>query len=575
MRRQPVVLLALLILLAAFFSSSFLLPPSGLAIRAVRFSSLFSTFSGGNNPLLGSSCFNGILDGTEQQIDCGGICPACQSSVTQYGITWTLSRPARVTQFANGDYAVTGDVGIQAITPNPLCATTTGRHGSMKNPRYGQAQGLDARAGGYTVSLCLAPTPTNPISLVKGDSLLSTISLPAQIGQVYLDSSAILTVTAQPTTGVEFRPAYTQNPTERQQHQQNNNALFTTNQIQWHLLPSLRRVAQTPALATSVTAFQRPWSQQFFPGFQNRAIAPRNNVPDYGWDIANLVSVASLQLLLDYTQQEKTPLMINFLQQGVDLWGIHNDGGSWSAGSGEPQGRKYLLLFSKQMLGIATPLKYSFRDSWGLLHYYFQEDGQTYLYNDPELPACARLDATGKPVGTDCSTLGAYPVRDEKGWIDKLNGGTGDQVLWRQKEPEYFDTHYEQLYLTRWSPDYQYHQREEVYRYCCTLDSWIGFGLATMLLNLQIQWEHPPFFAYVDRWMGQDDTEARRLEASQWQLNHYAKRQRTSSNSFVDAMWQRYRPTVGPACYNGICEPGETVATCSPDCGPTKQILLP
>ena len=43
-----------------------------------------------------------------------------KSSLSQYGMTWTFDKPARVGQFVNGDFYVVGPVTITEITPKPL-----------------------------------------------------------------------------------------------------------------------------------------------------------------------------------------------------------------------------------------------------------------------------------------------------------------------------------------------------------------------------------------------------------------------------------------------------------------------
>ena len=43
-----------------------------------------------------------------------------QSSVSQYGITWTFDQPVRVGHFVNGDFYVVGPVKIVGISPPPL-----------------------------------------------------------------------------------------------------------------------------------------------------------------------------------------------------------------------------------------------------------------------------------------------------------------------------------------------------------------------------------------------------------------------------------------------------------------------
>ena len=43
-----------------------------------------------------------------------------RESVSQYGITWTFARPARVGQFINGDWYVVGPATVAALDPRPL-----------------------------------------------------------------------------------------------------------------------------------------------------------------------------------------------------------------------------------------------------------------------------------------------------------------------------------------------------------------------------------------------------------------------------------------------------------------------
>ena len=43
-----------------------------------------------------------------------------QDTVSQYGMTWTFDKPARVGRFVNGDFYVVGPVTVTAIMPKPL-----------------------------------------------------------------------------------------------------------------------------------------------------------------------------------------------------------------------------------------------------------------------------------------------------------------------------------------------------------------------------------------------------------------------------------------------------------------------
>jgi hypothetical protein len=96
----------------------------------------------------------------------------------------------------------------------------------------------------------------------------------------------------------------------------------------------------------------------------------------------------------------------------------------------------------------------------------------------------------------------------------------------------------------------------ESYRRCCTSVSWVGEALAARLIpGMRDAWNHPQFFAYVDRWMLSPD-DLRDLEAiknatgmtvgsgfmqgQSWKIlsggGYY-----TSHRTFVDEMWAAYR----------------------------------
>jgi len=42
------------------------------------------------------------------------------------------------------------------------------------------------------------------------------------------------------------------------------------------------------------------------------------------------------------------------------------------------------------------------------------------------------------------------------------------------------------------------------YRRCCTANAWIGQCLALRIMNLDVAWNHPAFFDYVDRYTVQE-----------------------------------------------------------------------
>ncbi|MEX0745706.1 MAG: hypothetical protein WD118_08890 [Phycisphaeraceae bacterium] len=77
---------------------------------------------------------------------------------------------------------------------------------------------------------------------------------------------------------------------------------------------------------------------------------PRENIPTYGQNMAQIVGEASLLLLSDYPPEQKEPLLINFVQAGIDFWGLAREGMSWPAHGGIYSGRKWPILFAGLML---------------------------------------------------------------------------------------------------------------------------------------------------------------------------------------------------------------------------------
>ena len=109
----------------------------------------------------------------------------------------------------------------------------------------------------------------------------------------------------------------------------------------------------------------------------------------------------------------------------------------------------------------------------------------------------------------------------------------------------------------------------ESYRRCCTSVSWVGEALAARLIpGMQAAWNHPPFFAYVDRWMltADDPSDLQTIQnatglsidsdfmqGQSWKIlsggGYYAPHR-----TFVDEIWAAYRnsPRIGSVA----CPPG-------------------
>jgi len=116
-------------------------------------------------------------------------------NVSQYGITWTFEKPARVGQFVNGDWYVVGLATVKAIDPKPLYGSEIPkqeldrmdkerrpedrvRNGFMLNPPAKMEVAYDSGVRNW-----FAPSLIQrlPVTMKPGDSLVSTISMPKNL----------------------------------------------------------------------------------------------------------------------------------------------------------------------------------------------------------------------------------------------------------------------------------------------------------------------------------------------------------------------------------------------------------
>ncbi len=280
-------------------------------------------------------------------------------SVSQYGITWTFEKPARVGRFVTGDWYVVGPATVVAISPEPK----DGRNGSCLNLKAKEKAGFDDRIpyGRYDPSLFLVP----PIRLVPGDSLLSSIShqtLPPPKPFLWrqgddqrspVKTVAVLTCLAESVPADAFRPPWCGHT----------GILRRASELRRDLLPALSREGiplvfhqgrrDEPASVREIARwFQRPWIDVAMDEF----VAPVENMPVYGREFCRAVGIASLVLCLDFPPEEKEPILIGLVQVGIDLWGIAGQGSQptpWNALGGHGNGRKWPIVFAGMLFGDA------------------------------------------------------------------------------------------------------------------------------------------------------------------------------------------------------------------------------
>ena len=425
---------------------------------------------------------------------------ATTSEITRFGITWTFDGEYEYGRYANGDYWVVGPVTIEAIDPPSTEINGRTRHGSMINPSPadGTTQGYDSAMSVTSYepafNAALDVSAESPLVVPPGSSLVSTISVDEAGHRPQIRESSILTVVDHIPPEGSFRPPYSGS---------DKSSRFNVAQLDTAVLERLDRVAGTPDVESVADRFERPWVEHI-PGWNGREAYPQRNMPGYGRDIAARVGEAALMLHLDFPLEEKEPLLIRFVQLGIDNFGVVEDGGrtNWVPNGGHGSGRKWPVLFAGIVLG--DPEMKAIGERSG-----------SYLYSDDFGPGDPPPDYVH--FGEDSQTF--YVEETAPG---EYNYGHGGYTAEHEGMPEYGIRH-------ATDPS-----RNDVswggasYRICCTGNAWVGFVLAARIMEARELWNHDPLFDYQDRFMQVQEEEG----APSWQR---------SWNEFVETMWDTYR----------------------------------
>ncbi len=449
-----------------------------------------------------------------------------EKTVSQYGITWTFEKPARVGHFVNGDFYVVGPVTVAAIDPPPLVGSEVPaselsgrekeridknqyvRNGSMLNPPAREEVAFDSNIQNYFKFDLLARPP---VLMKTGDCLVSSISLKAGETSKFpyhgdggqrdhgddspTKTAAILTCVAQPLPADAFRPSYG----DRSQK------IYLARHLRLNLLRSLPIPKDAPNILTWIQVFQHPWFNTCFFGFEQ----PMENMPHYGQWVGQAQSMGGLMLMLDYEPHNKERLAINMVQVGIDYWGLVSNGHpGWQGWGGHGSGRKFPIVLAGVLLGddeMAAPTKTFPKVEFG-------EDNQT-MYGHGWTGATVLFaghsgiqSATGKP-----------------------------------ERPEWGP--YEQLPPPKWTKS---NLQSEAYRRANTSSSWVGEALVIRMLHAEKDWNHEAFLGYVDRWMTEDDTGPRNSIMTNWPDAGFTDKADFTHEGytwepFVKTMWDCYR----------------------------------
>jgi parallel beta-helix repeat protein len=500
---------------------------------------------------------------------------SADTSVTQYGITWSWQEDREVGQFANGDYWVVGPITITSITPefdgmhngwevNPLPSTT-------------QSQGYEYWAGSFDANL----VPDLNYYANPGDSIVKAVSLDGITGDCYsggcLKKMAVLTVVTQAEAdlGLEdyFRPPYVSD----------DKPLYPISDIRTELLPS---APITPAIALEIPTLTEVYDDfkmmqmDYLGARTGRILKPQDNMgmDHHGCSVGRRTGAAILRLMLDDPlgspfgdpAEEKMPTLIGILQYGIDMNHAILNGQVWASGGGHDNGRKIVLAFASVMLddqGIKDTLannQHLFEEDQGI--YYGDNAGTTlYGFDSSTGAACSESQYWTRLVGTG----GEKSCRDPYGYID---GG--------------------------WIHEYEGEITASNYAYTVYQSSKAAVPAMVLMPELAEAWDNDLTFDYMDRftnigyWTQPDPCAPPEDTMDNYQvtfgpdpnnpgmcildtnpsdgIGRFPSLHNTGANaeeivhgvsSFFTAMWDAYR---GPSCYDGICEAGET---CVYDCG--------
>jgi hypothetical protein len=407
--------------------------------------------------------------------------PSHYAAIERFGVTWTFAKPVLCGHFVNGDWWVLGPVDLVTIDPASRADNGRTRHGSMINPDpRQQRQGYDSSMFGEDAAQRYDPASnvafevsrSKPLHLQPGSSLVSTISIPEAGQMPQLQSCAILTCLAEVPPEDAFRPPYCG---------ADKSCRRRAGSLDLTRLARVEGVPGVPDLRELLAHFERPWLDHQS-GWSGRYLHPRDNMPDYGRDVADLVGQAALVLQLELPDTRKHALAVQLTQLGIDLYGIVASGGHFAADGGSGGGRKFPVLLAGTLLQDPAMLQLARERKLA-----FAEDAQTF-----------------------------YVAETAPGVVNQGQGGYGVEDLGLA---EWGNRHADDARLDQkpWTAD--------PYRRCCTANAWLGFVLAARIMGLREAWDHPALFDYVDRYA---QIEAKGAWTRSW-------------SPFVERMWDRHR----------------------------------
>jgi hypothetical protein len=431
-------------------------------------------------------------------------------SIEKDGITWKFNESVTYGKYVNGDYWVldTGDgIVIKEVFPAP----NDGFNGSMVNPNVG-SQAYDKYIDAYDENLAVK----FPVTLHAGDSLVSTISVTDKDLNAYgkispswytysqglsashsrLMNASVLTVVSKVPKYGEFRPPYVGNTKKS----------YNVRNINWSILPKRKAPSSLPDVEYYERGVERPWLMHIY-HYSNRKMHPVENMPNYHREVGTFLSDVSLILLTDGATRK---LLYGFIQTGIDHYHTIINGAADNSTFEFHSIFTGLLLADQEMMNVWVSGQ-SKTLGRGFEKFYFPDQ--------------------------KLSTISSSIVKGEKSW-------TGYDVMFRKKRG---DAEHEHLHPSEWEKVVNGGGiKQETYRLCCDSKPHFGMVLASRVLKAGKYWPNNALDVYMDRWVSESKYDPGLKVIKEYYPDFaHGKRNYILGSKFVDAMYEKYKSTVG------------------------------